>query len=240
MNDYNAEVNKTNIEKWNYYYINAEQKKTSPPWESSEVFHALKDWLLEDSSYDESLLKFSIQKPFKIIELGSGASSSSIWLAQLGHEIYALDISPEAIKRAKLFDMDNKVNWVEADILDENLFNFNKEIQKESFDIVFDLQCFHVLRTVNSKRTCEVIFNLLKKGGKLMIVVGATLHPYTRDNPILSTENSNGPPKISIDDFLIPLTKVGLKAISIKLSRFNKTSSYGDSPPLCWVGIFEK
>ena len=48
----------------------------------------------------------------KIIELGSGASFTSIWLASIGHEVTAIDISPSAIKRAQIIDKNNSVNWI--------------------------------------------------------------------------------------------------------------------------------
>lgn len=240
MDDKRPEIKKTDIDKWNNYYITAEKNNITPPWESTEVFHALKDWMSSEYLYSDSLIKLPKTSNLKIIELGSGASNSSLWLANQNDQVYAVDISPEAIKRAKNIDVDNKVNWVCADLLDENLFEKNKILNKESFDIVFDMQCFHVLRKINEQKACEVIYDLLKKGGKLMIVVGASLDVYNRENPVIDAENINGPPKINIDDFLIPLTKVGLKALSIKLSRFNKTSFYGDLPPYCWIGIFEK
>jgi SAM-dependent methyltransferase len=240
MEDNNSYIKKRDLEKWNNYYISAEKENTSPPWESTVVFHALKDWFIGDSLYNDSLLKLSKTKNLKIIELGSGASYSSLWLADEDNELYAVDMSPEAIKRAKKIDIKNKVNWICADLLDENFFDNNKTLEKESFDIVFDMQCFHVLRKINERKACEVIYNLLKKGGKLMIVVGASTEPYSKDCPKGDSDNVKGPPKITIDDFLIPLTKVGMKAISIKLSRFNKTAVYGDLPPYCWIGIFEK
>jgi len=229
----------SDLEKWNNYYINAEKNSQSPPWESNEVFHVLKDWFENEGLYNNDLLKIP-KKKLKILELGSGASFSSIWLAEQENEVFAIDLSPEAIKRAKVFDKNNKVKWICSDILEESFYEVNQDIEKETFDIVFDMQCFHVLRTINEERAVNVIFNLLKKGGKIMIVVGASLEPYIKNNRISNSENKNGPPKINIDDFLIPFTQIGFKVLSVKLSRFNKTISYGEDPPFCWVGILEK
>lgn len=98
----------------------------------------------------------------KIIELGSGASFTSIWLASIGHEVTAIDISPSAIKRAKIIDKNNSVNWICLDIFNNNFF---KEIKEEFYDFLFDMQCFHVLRDINTDLFCKIVFKLLKKGG---------------------------------------------------------------------------
>lgn len=238
--DNTAKQINTDIEKWNNYYINAEKNRSDPPWESKEVFHVLRDWFKAEGQYENNLLKCDHSNSLNIIELGSGASYSSLWLSDQGHNVFAIDVSPEAIKRAESIDTENKVNWICADLLDDNFFINNKNVEKESFDVVFDMQCFHVLRTKNQSKAVDVIFDLLKKDGKLMIVVGASLEAYDKNNLINNSEKNNGPPKILIDDFLIPLTKKGFKALSVKLSRFNKTVAYGDNPPFCWVGIFVK
>lgn len=232
----------TDINKWNNYYLKAKENSTTPPWESSEVFHALRDWFQAVGLYSEKILKLKTESSLKIIELGSGASFSAIWLAEQAdnNNVFAIDISPEAIKRAETFDIEKKVNWVCADLLDDDFFIKHKSIEKESFDVLFDIQCFHVLRNLNESKAVEIMFDLLKKGGKLMVVVGACLEPYAKDSVLSSTENNNGPPKIFVDEFLIPLVSKGFKTLSVKLSRFNKTVVYGDNPPFCWVGVFEK
>jgi len=230
----------TDTEKWNNYYINADKNSTNPPWESEEVFHALRDWFEAEGLYAHDSLKLKTELSLKIIELGSGASFSSIWLAEKGNTVFAIDVSPEAIKRAESFDKDKKVNWICADLLDDEFFLKNKNIVKESFDVLFDMQCFHVLRNLNENKAVEIMYDLLKKKGKLMIVVGACLESYAKDDMQNNSENNYGPPKIFIDDFLIPLTNKGFKALSVKLSRFNTTKVYGDTPPFCWVGVFEK
>ncbi len=232
-------LKKTDLGKWNDYYIKAEKDSTSPPWESTEVFHALRDWISNEGLYDNESIKLKNNKNLKIIELGSGASHSSLWLAQ-NNDVFAIDISPEAIKRAKSFDKNNQVNWICSDLLDKNFFENNSKIQKESFDVVFDMQCFHVLRNIDEEQAVDVIYYLLKKGGKIMIIVGASLEPYGKDMIREESENKKGPPKITIDEFLIPFTSKGFKVLSIKLSKFNKTEVYGENPPFCWIGIFEK
>jgi SAM-dependent methyltransferase len=252
--------NFTDVNKWDNYYINAEKNQTNPPWESQEVFHVLKDFFEDSNKYLNH--KLHIEKNFleknenkmKIIELGSGSSYSSLWLASKGHDVTAVDISPYAIKRAKNIDIKNTVNWVCMDIFDKNMFkennndninqfnndNLDNIISEESFDFIFDMQCFHVLKEINCDLFCDIVFKLLKKGGKIMIVVGANIDSYAKDKIMEKSENIKGPPKLFVDDFLIPFNKIGLKVISIKLSRFNSTIAYGNEPPLCWVGIFEK
>ena len=98
----------------------------------------------------------------KIIELGSGASFTSIWLASIGHEVTAIDISPSAIKRAQIIDKNNSVNWICLDIFNNNFF---KEIKEEFYDFLFDMQCFHVLRDIILIYFARLYLNFSKKVG---------------------------------------------------------------------------
>ena len=80
-------------------------------------------------------------------------------------------------------------------LLDED----ENEIKEESFDFLFDMQCFHVLRDINTNLFCEIVYKLLKKGGKLMVVVGANIDTYAKDKLMEKSENAKGPCKLYVD-----------------------------------------
>jgi 2-polyprenyl-3-methyl-5-hydroxy-6-metoxy-1,4-benzoquinol methylase len=231
------ETNKINVKKWDDYYINAQKSKTNPPWESDLPFHFLVDLIKSEKEYSSKIFPDNKFKFKNVIELGCGASASSIWMTEEGLEVTAVDISKEGIKRAKLKDKLNKVKWIEANILDDNFFETTK-LNRETFDLVFDLQCFHVVRFIDEDRASNLIYNLLKPNGKLMVVCGADIDVNNMDS--ICNNSVSGPPRLKPDDFIIPLVKSGLKVLSIKLTKFNTNENYGENPPLCWVGLFEK
>jgi len=128
--------------KWDNYYAN---DNITPPWESEKPFHGLIKALNE--------LNLNPRDFNNVIELGCGRSQSAIYLSSQLYNVTAIDFCTKAINDAKL--LSDKVNWICGDILDDNLFN-NSIILKESYDIVFDMQCFHVLKDINENRACEV------------------------------------------------------------------------------------
>jgi 2-polyprenyl-3-methyl-5-hydroxy-6-metoxy-1,4-benzoquinol methylase len=83
---------------------------------------------------------FNLPKDANIIDVGAGDSYFVDYLLQNGYSnIYVLDISANAIERAKnrLGDNAKKVNWIVADIVD-----FESEIK---FDFWHDRAAFHFL-----------------------------------------------------------------------------------------------
>ena len=206
--------------KWDNYYAN---DNIVPPWESEKPFHGLIKALNE--------LNLNPRDFNNVIELGCGRSQSAIYLSSQLYNVTAIDFCSKAINDAKL--LSDKVNWICGDILDDNLFN-NSVILKESYDIVFDMQCFHVLKDINETRACEVIFNCLKKGGLAIIIVGAKF--LTIEQP------KTGPTLLTIEEFTTPFLKTGLQLVSIEVSEFNETEYYLtlENIPKCYIGIFKK
>jgi len=85
---------------------------------------------------------FNLPKNAKVIDIGGGDSHLVDALLELGYgNIYVLDISAKAIKRAKqrLGVKANSVNWVVSDVTD-----FKSDIQ---FDLWHDRAAFHFLTT---------------------------------------------------------------------------------------------
>ena len=206
--------------KWDIYYNN--ESKSPPPWESDRVFHKLFS-ILESNKLDSIQYK-------KIIELGCGRSQTAIYLANNNYNVTAIDFCDKAINDAKT--MNDTVNWLLLDILDDNLFD---ELGKESYDMVFDMQCFHVLRDINESKAVNVIYNLLRKDGIAIIVVGAK-HSDNNDEP------KPGPSLLTKEQLVIPFTNVGFELCSIELSTFNVTEFYlsMDAIPECWIAVFKK
>lgn len=216
-----------------------------------------------------------------VVELGSGSSATAVWLAGHGCRVTAVDISAPGLERAQSLTNAHKVRWMQADLLSQGLFTTdhpvyprspsvssssadttggliasdggNERLAKGEFDMVFDMQCYHVLREASrgdEKQAARVIADLLKPGGVAMIVAGALTTPTTTTTPTSTTATVThvvvpGPPKLTKNELIDPLLATGLLLESISLQRFSPTEYYtanmpnGEAPE-AWVAIFRK
>ena len=81
-------------------------------------------------------------------------------MAELSNtECVAVDISSVAMERTKLLFPDRpgqkKVLWLQRDVLSPDFVD--SVGGKESYDFVFDMQCFHVLSETNETHAASVI-----------------------------------------------------------------------------------
>jgi SAM-dependent methyltransferase len=109
-------------------------------------------------------------------------------------------------------------------------------IEKEGFDFVFDMQCFHVVRSIDESKAVDVLYSVLRPGGRAMVVVGAV--PEAGE-PVFV----NGPPTLTQEELLLPFQRQGFELMSIYGSRFNNTPRYMAElphPPRCWIALFRK
>ena len=84
------------------------------------------------------ILKEKLIKKCKVLDIGCGAGTNSIFLAKNGFDVTGIDISPHAIstaiERAKEAGVKIKFSVENA---------FNLKFAKGSFDFIFDRGCFH-------------------------------------------------------------------------------------------------
>lgn len=178
---------KNDVEKWERYYSNEE---AAPPWESKHAHAGLEDWLRAEDC--------PVTKGGNALELGAGGSASAYFLLEMGFHTTCLDISPLAKDRFfTLFpEARDKVNYLVGDCLDLDGKGEAEELFKESvppkwakdlasgekknlnltegfFDLIFDLQCFHVTREIDEYAHVENVFKWCRPGGYVMVVTGA-------------------------------------------------------------------
>lgn len=100
-----------------------------------------------------------------IIDVGGGDSCLADVLLEKGYQnIYVLDISANALERAKarLGDKARKINWIVSDVLD-----FVPPVQ---FDCWHDRAAFHFLTTTEKiNRYISISENAVRKNGHLVI-----------------------------------------------------------------------
>jgi SAM-dependent methyltransferase len=56
-------------------------------------------------------------EPGAALDVGCGEGSDAVWLAKRGWQVTAVDISQVALDRGRAADVDDRVKWIQADIL---------------------------------------------------------------------------------------------------------------------------
>lgn len=114
-------------------------------------------------SPDENLVGYfenNVFKPGKVLELGSGPGRNAIYFAQKGCTIDAVDLSQETLKWAEERANDKNVS---INFINENIFDLN--IEKGTYDIVYDSGCFHHIAPHRRMNYIDLVKRALKPNG---------------------------------------------------------------------------
>jgi len=103
-------------------------------------------------------------KKGKALDICCGAGTNTVYIAEKGFQMTGIDIAPTAIKYAKEKAAQAKVNvrFMVHDFLD-------LPFDDEEFDFVFDMGCFHHVKTEKRTTFIEGVSRVLKKGGAYML-----------------------------------------------------------------------
>lgn len=160
--------------------------------------------------------------PCKTLEMGCGTGVESVWLAQKGFDVIAIDGSPIAIDIAKKAAMDSKVNC-KFKIVDF----VSDKISDNNFDFVFDRGFFHSFdsdedRSIVAKKTAGL---LSERGLWLTLMANADAPP--RDS---------GPPPRTAKN-IIDAVEPYFKLLSLNVSFFGNSQK---NPPRIWICLMRK
>ena len=104
----------------------------------------------------------------KLLELGSGGGYDSVYLADHGFDVTAIDVSEDVIALSKKIHVNSKVNFIAVD--------FFQDSTDKKFDVIYDRGFLH-----NYKNRLQEIFKklntLLTDNGKLIIITGSPCQP---------------------------------------------------------------
>ncbi|MBE7051733.1 MAG: class I SAM-dependent methyltransferase [Ruminococcaceae bacterium] len=117
--------------------------------------------------YDKIVDRNLCIKGQNILDLGTGTGVLPRNMYQYGGKWTGIDISKEQIEQARLLSAGMDIEYLS--IPTENI-----DFPTETFDIVTACQCFWYF---NHKQVMPIIYNILKKSGKLLILYMAWL-PY--------------------------------------------------------------
>jgi cyclopropane fatty-acyl-phospholipid synthase-like methyltransferase len=157
----------------------------------------------------------------KILEIGCGLGSESVFMAARGMDVTALDISEAAVNRGKqIADAYGiHVNWIAADLLETDLFN-------EDFDILTDQGCFHHMHENERELYMKKVVKYLKPGGMFI------LRSFSDKIP-----GGPQPRRVSSDDMISTFHK------HFKLEHMERILSFSSEryeKPISWFTIWYK
>jgi SAM-dependent methyltransferase len=122
-------------------------------------------------------------RPCRALELGCGTGTNSVWLAQQGFEVTAVDVAPLAVehaeKRARTAGVE--VQFVVADVLDLPEFN-------GPFAFFFDRGCYHAVRRSAPQQYVRGVARQLVPGGRGLLLAGNAREPHETGPPVVTEE----------------------------------------------------
>ena len=100
----------------------------------------------------------------KVLDLCCGAGTNTVYLAEKGFEVTAIDISRKAIAYAK--EKAGHAN-VKIDFMIQSFVDLS--FKDEAFDFVFDMGCFHHVEIVDRPKFITGVHRVLKKAGNYLL-----------------------------------------------------------------------
>jgi len=104
-----------------------------------------------------------LDSPKKILDIGCGVGSLSLYLASKGHRVYGIEISSNAIKSclesAKKLSLENNTHF--------KIMDFPSKIPNEKFDFILLIEVIEHLK--DDSLALGKVYSLLKKGGTAII-----------------------------------------------------------------------
>jgi SAM-dependent methyltransferase len=100
-----------------------------------------------------------------VLDVGCGTGENALFLAQRGHEVWGVDIVPQAIERARAKAAERGVS-VEFRVHDAlELAGLGRE-----FDTVIDCGLFHVFSDADRRPFEQSVASVLRPGGRLLLL----------------------------------------------------------------------
>jgi SAM-dependent methyltransferase len=131
---------------------------------------------------DENLVEFMRSErlsPRRVLDVGCGTGTNPLWLAEQGHDVLGVDISPLAIQRAqeKAAGRNGRCRFEVLDIL-------ANAPPSDSFELVFDRGCFHVFDEHDERaRFAARVAECLTAQGQWLSLIGSTEGPAREFGP---------------------------------------------------------
>ncbi len=149
-------------------------------WESaykSRDFRQLPWETVEPDKEVVNLVKSGKIKTGKVLDLGCGSGTNSIFLAKSGAKVVGLDISPSAIKIAKeRAEAEN----VKCKFIVGNAYEL--DFPEEIFDLILDRGCFHHIPIEFREKFIKGVNRVLKKSGMYFLQAFSDSNQWGQEN----------------------------------------------------------
>jgi len=125
---------------------------------------------------------YSVQR-CRVLEIGCGTGTNSVWLAQQGFDVTGIDLAPLAIEQAekRAHAAGVTVQFMVADVLAmPELVN--------PFDFFFDRGCYHAVRRTAPEQYATSVARQLVTGGRGLILAGNAKEPHVPGPPVVTEE----------------------------------------------------
>ena len=181
------------------------------PWDTGEA----------DPELKKRIQTYGIS-PCPALEIGCGTGTNTIWLAQQGFSVTALDIAQNAIEMARQKSVAAGVHCslFVGDFL-------NDDISNAPFGFVYDRGVFHVFKTtIEQERFASRVASLLAPNGIWHSLIGST------DGP----PRDVGPPRHSARE-IVAAVEPSFEILELRSTTFD-TSHHSDAR--AWVLVARK
>ncbi|MGF1578783.1 MAG: class I SAM-dependent methyltransferase [Gemmataceae bacterium] len=159
--------------------------------------------------------------PCRVLEIGCGTGTNSLWLADQGFEVTGVDLSPTAIEIARSKASHRRVRFLPVDMLED--------VQLvETFPFFFDRGCYHVVRRTEPQKYLANLDRLTTLDAIGLVLTGNAKEP----------RQEKGPPVVSEEELR---TEIGSLFTIEELREFRFDSPPGtDENFLAWSCFVRK
>jgi SAM-dependent methyltransferase len=117
-------------------------------------------------------------RPCSVLELGCGTGANAVWLAALGFEVTAIDLSRLAVRRAthRAARAGTRVRFRAGDLRDWQPLG-------GPFDFFFDGGCYHAVRLEDPGGYFATLEHVLRPGSMGLVLLGNNREPEDEAGP---------------------------------------------------------